>query len=266
MCDLEQMLKKQFGDRAGDFTIQVDGNFKNENGVTAKILYVTIYNEKTGVRQYCIVKQEKPGQGYIYEKIREMIINEIHFYTNIWKTFIEIYEEKTGKELTIIPYCNGISEEGLMKIALENITIQGFIEYDKTHFFDNDHIVLIYKTYGLFHGLSMILKHRSIEEYLRLVTPLHTAYKYSFEDDGYFTPRFKGVMTLVKEFFDPLTEGLLLEIIDLFASVGHKLVYEVLCQNLEDGVIVHGDCWSNNFMFKYQVSEFCSIICVLKIF
>lgn len=255
MCDLKKLFKYHFGDNADEFAIEINEDFKNKNGVIANILSVTVYDNKTGLRHDCIVKEEKPGQGFLCDIIKKMIRNELHFYKSILKTFQQIQKESTGNELTIVPYCRGILEEGLTKIALENVAVQGFIEHDKTNCFDNDHISLIYKTYALFHGLSMVLKQKNKEEYLRLVTPLYTVYKDSFEDHAYFTPIFKGVISLVQSFFDPVTEGELLKKLNVYVGDGYKIVYKVLCQNAEDGVIVHGDCWNNNFMFKYCVSE-----------
>lgn len=254
--DVQQFLSTILNEaEKDDFSIEISEEFNKGEGLVGDLFAITLVNKRSQEKRHVIVKQQLCLDGKPLEFTFKPFENEIRFYSDIWPRLIHMYENQTGRSVGFVPNCLGISHNEIMKIALENLATQGFLSHDKTQALDDEHLKLTFKAFGIFHGLSMTLKKQNIEEYFRLVSPLHFIWKEAFTKENVSAKCLKLFAGLVQNFFDPLTEGHLLEKLRLYENEGPELIYAVLNQEVVNGVIIHGDGWSNNFLFKYDVSE-----------
>lgn len=261
--DIKQYLSNILKVNEDDLSAQIVTTFTKGEGFVGDLVPVTITNKKNHEKYNIMLKQRKCKNEQPLEFTSIPFENETHFYKNIWVKFSEMYTNKTGKTLDIVPHCYGILDDIRSTITLEDLSKKNFTLYNKDKYFDDVHFCLIFKTYGVFHALSLVLKHNCEEEYSQLIDPLHCLWKNDFETENLSAKSFKLLSKQVQAFFDPPTEGHLIKKLELYHHQGTKLIYDVLNQSKNEGMILHGDGWSNNFMFKYDVSKNISLCCYI---
>lgn len=241
-------------DVISDFLIDVVNNDVKGDGFVGDILFVTLTHKKTEEIQELIIKQEKCKDGKAIEISKRPFENEIYFYKTIWPVFQKFYRDQTGKSLDLVPNCLSTSNIALKRIILENVTSKGFAMHDKSKAFDENHLVTIFETYGLYHGISFALRELDNEQYKRLVDPLGSIWKDSFSDGQISSKLHSKRVKLIFSYFDESTEKPILQKLKNFEENGAQKVHQAMVYDKYEGVIQHGDCWSNNMMFKYDVS------------
>lgn len=251
--DLLKVLKDVLSESVDEYHIELLKNDKKGEGFIGQMHFVTLVHKRTQKITKLIVKQEKHVNGKTVSFVEIFFRNEIYFYDTIWPAMKEFYKNATGKELDFVAKCYGTSSLSPRRIILENICPKGFVTYDKTQTFDEEHFKIIFETYGIYHAVSLALKVRKNEEYTRLITPLLDTKRIFYADDQFPTKTLIKAMQIAQESVnatEPLAEKL-----RLYEKSGPELVRESLNNTNFQGVITHGDCWSNNLMFKYDVSR-----------
>lgn len=249
-----KFIKKIKGISFHDFNIEISNNAKGE-GFIGEILFITLINKITLQKEFLVIKQQKVQQDDEFvEWSNGPFENEICFYDKIWPYLKKIYEDKTEKCLDILPNFLGSTRDGVKMLLMDNLKAAGYIINDINKPFTEDHLTIVFKAYGIFHGISMALKEQNCEEYSRLVSGISYFWKEVFVEGEFHTRRLLNILPSVKKFFDPLTEKHLLDKLEEFEQRGPDLVHKALNEESGPKVVTHGDCWSNNFLFKYDVS------------
>lgn len=240
-----------------------DGNKKGE-GYLGKMTFITLKNKKSGQEFNFAVKQALTNQ-YIRDMhpIRNVYLNEIYFYTQIWPQLNKFQERIPPMyRFQKLPKCFAtVAEENSEKLVLENLKCQNFEIYDKSKPFDKAHFELILKEYGKFHALSFAYKDLYPENYARLV---ERAIKF-FSDMGVRDYFQKANVLNHETCLNNLLPGMddrVIEKYKKYPEICNKLFSESINCDTKYSVIIHGDCWSNNMMFKYDVSVFCVTIII----
>lgn len=250
-----EIIKKDLQISPDEFSIEISDNIQH-GGYVADIFFLVITNKLSQEKSYIIVKQQKCLNNKPLEFTNALFDNETHFFKNIWTKLSQFYEERTGKCLDFVPECLSVPDGGIKKIVLENLTVQGFVIHDKAKPFDEEHLGTIFKTLGRFHGVSRAFKHYNNKEYQQFFKPIYHKYKEDFTKDDSVTQRaFHTLCCHIQKYFDPETEASVLEKLKFYQTEGSKLVYESSEEEKDIEVMLHGDCWSNNFMLKYSVSK-----------
>lgn len=256
--DLRQLLRCTFNKESNDIHFEIFNNSEIQQGMMGDIFPVLLTKKNNKVKVHIILKKQKTNNDKIVAVTVNVFENETFFYKTIWPKFRSLYEEGTRKTLDLVPHCLGMSKSlknGAWLLALEDISIKGFKMLDPTRSFDESHFKTIYGAYGFFHGLSMIMKQKNETEFREVVETVLPTFRCTFESNGIFTKTIKGITRLIRSsFFDPNSEGYLIEKLVSFERGGLQLCYNILGEQKYEGVLLHGDCWSNNFMFKYNVS------------
>lgn len=257
--DFYDLLKTVYQKNIDDYEIEIVPNEKGQ-GFIGEVVFVNLTHKETSEKKQVIVKQEQMTDGKPFEYFKNFFEKEIYFYGEVWPYLRKYYKNVSEKELTLVPKYLGTSNEERKRIILENIRPQGYELYDKRKPFDDDHLRIIFKTYGLYHGISMALRTQDYDEYNRLVGNYSNIHLYLYVDSTYgrnFVQRIKEIQT----FFDPVEDAAVLEKLRFYEESGLQMLYKCVTENLPHEVILHGDCWSNNFMFKYDVSNLPNSFC-----
>ncbi|KAJ8970562.1 hypothetical protein NQ317_019067 [Molorchus minor] len=186
------------------------------------------------------------------QPIRDYYLNEIHFYTVIWPHFQKFHNEKlNGETLNIIPQCFATSSEDKHeKLVLENLKFQGFQMHDKAKPLSKEQVKTICKHYGRFHAISFAYKFFYPVKYSEITSKLQNHWRRVINMESW------------REFMDKLHDNILEFLDSVNGKVIEKYRNYVKCgiheKNLYKGhhsVVLHGDGWSNNMMFKYDDSN-----------
>ncbi|XP_018566810.1 uncharacterized protein LOC108907556 [Anoplophora glabripennis] len=230
-----------------------EGNKKGE-GFLGEIVFITMREKNSDQNLNFAVKQAFDKKTIRdAHQIRKVYLNEIYFYTETWP-ILERFQERISPKYRFqkIPKCFAtVSEEFSEKLVLENLKYQGFEVYDKKKPLDKEHFELIFKEYGKFHAVSFAYKALHPDSYARLVSGttnlfLSMATRDYFEKGNIYTHEtcLKGLV--------PGTDDAVIERYKLYPEICNKLFLESVDCATKYAVIVHGDCWSNNMMFKYD--------------
>lgn len=185
----------------------------------------------------------------------EMVIlyrNEVSFYTIVFPVFDQFQREKCVKVPFEVTKCYATSTKPKEEIlVLEDIGTSGYRLCDRRKTFDETHIALVLRNYGKLHAISLALRHQRPKVFQEITESLTNAYVSVFPK---LTKSFKMMISKNVEMLE--RQGLKSEAElskQLMEDLDKILVIE--CDSSDPyRVVVHGDCWSNNMMFKYDVS------------
>lgn len=186
---------------------------------------------------------------------RPIYLLEIMFYNDVYPAFNKFQSEKNiPKPFTSIVECvDTCSEEGNEILILQNARNLGYELSDKMKQMNKEHIEFIYTEYGKYHGISFALKDQQPKVYQALVDKL------PINALALIAEKLEvGILKMVekgKELFDPEKEADKYNTYSAYVDNLHDFVLNVAHHKDAYKVIVHGDCWSNNMMFKYAANS-----------
>lgn len=188
------------------------------------------------------------------EAMQHLYIHEIYFYHDIWSEMEKFQNEFQGVTSHLIPKCYAVCRvSGKEILVLENLRLSGFKVLPKDVVFDDNHFELALRAYGKFHGISAAFREHNPREYGKLTYQSEKCINTVFQED----------------FFQVLMDAYLQNTRDMISDEKIKVKMSKYVTNYKDmlrnsikyngrnSVIIHGDCWSSNLMFKYDVSKEC---------
>lgn len=177
--------------------------------------------------------------------------NEINFYTLVFPEMDELQRQvKNPLKLTRC-YATSLTD-GEETLVLQDLKIEGFRLCERRKPLDETHIILVLDYYAKLHALSFALRSQRPEVFKKLtncVTNVMPLFFPNFMD---------GIKSRMRRNSQMLRERGLVE----EANAAERIIGEAertFFMNDESAdeysVITHGDCWSNNMLFKYDVRE-----------
>lgn len=211
-----------------------------------------IKNKDTGDLLQIYIKVKPPRGSKI---LAPAFINEVNFYAEILPELDQFQKSQGVQEpFDKIPkfFCGSL-EEGQEYLALVDLKALDYVLVDKSQFIDEKHLKLIFATYGKYHALTFAYKASNPEKYQTLIKPIQDVFG-MFKEHEEVT---RGMIERINLCYDhikathPETAAKIQLLIDDFPQAVNKgFDYDGKFSTL-----VHGDCWSNNILFKYQVSS-----------
>lgn len=198
------------------------------------------------------MKQTIPAETQdLKEVVRNIYFNEIYFYQNIIKDYQKFQTRFPHSKLfNKIPKCLAVqTEEGKQKILMENLRTLGFKTLPRSGNFDDDHTKLIMEVYGQFHGLSAAFREHNPKKFILLTSNVKSASAPIVKT--LLSDQINNIMTMIMQTME--NEDIKAKL-KIFTEKGGELAVDSLNYNGKNPVVHHGDCWSNNIMFKYDVS------------
>jgi thiamine kinase-like enzyme len=249
---LRPVLKKE---NLEHYSIHISGSSEKGDGYLGDVTFVEIrgttntYEEKS--YDFVIKSGKKSSQLREMIPVRNAFENEINFYNEILPIFREFQAEKgiTDPFDNIPKFYNSIIEEKMEVLILGNMKTSGYCLHDRFHPMDKEHIRKVIKVYGKFHAISFALRDQKPEVFKELGGKLTDMMKLMTKSikpiEG--TNNYQDIIKIAKEKKedDVVTK---LNILNERA----KRQNEITDPSDPYAVILHGDCWNNNFMFKYE--------------
>lgn len=180
---------------------------------------------------------------------------ERYFYTVFYPAMEEYQKEKLGEQLvSSVPRCYGtFFEQQIEALVFEDLKEAGYKLWDRKVPMDESHVSLVLEEYGKLHAVSLAMRHQNPELFRRVTDCIKGS-------DVFSNIVRKVRVSSYDKFFE--------RAVMLFKNRGHEEVAKRL-NNFRDeipdvllryagqsdaqSVVIHGDAWCNNIMFKYEV-------------
>lgn len=252
-ADLNNLLENVIKGKLDDFLIESSDSDVGE-GFNGEVKIITLTDKWSKEIKSFAVKQQNFDTPKHKKFTSPLFENEIFFYTVLWPTLDKFYQETTDKSLNIIAKCLGTSNGTCKKIVMENVLAENFRSYPTGMPFDEEHFIKIFETCGVLHGISMALKEVDEAKFSQMLRCLHQSWKTLFTGKDFLSKSLTRTTGAMQYLFDPKTEQHIINKLKEYQKCGFDLVYKALNKDPPARVFLHGDCWKNNFMFKYDVS------------
>lgn len=183
--------------------------------------------------------------------IREHYLNEALFYESICPLFEQSQKEYLGRVvLNPVPKFYKVDlKDGSEYLVFENLKHKNYEMFNKRMFFDRQHMELIFKTYAEYHSLSFVLKEKAPEKFAELASKCIEIF-YVVNDKLLPAGLRLTYNELYEYYLDDSDNGIKEKLLEY--TKGLNIFEKSLKYEGKYPVFAHGDCWSNNMMFKYN--------------
>ncbi|KAJ8942619.1 hypothetical protein NQ318_013331 [Aromia moschata] len=193
--------------------------------------------------------------------IRKAYLREIHLYQTVFSAFENFLKEEGCLDpFTGHPKIYGSCTKDLEEfVILEDLKEAGYDLWNRKVPMNWDHISLVLKEYGKFHATSLAMKEKNPELYEKLTKGLTNFRSTTNEEADENTKKKKiedeerNLKTLICGAIEAVKGNrAALDCLERFSSTVGKFFNEDINAPEDQLVLLHGDCWCNNFLFKYE--------------
>ncbi|KAF7271826.1 hypothetical protein GWI33_015306 [Rhynchophorus ferrugineus] len=217
---------------------------------------ITAENFDGDKREYSLVIKYGQMMKALRDKlpIRDGFEREIDIYTKVVPAFHRFQQEKNLPVFNSIPKCFlskfTATEE---VIILENLKRAGFSIHKRQIPMDLNHMKFVLRAYAEWHALSFAFKHQKKDEFDSIT---HTWINNPMKDFVCSGPG-KLINVGQKNVYNILRNLNEIDLLNEYRSkTGDKdfvaILVDLLNNDEPQSVILHGDCWNSNFLFKYE--------------
>ncbi|XP_050701225.1 uncharacterized protein LOC126987844 [Eriocheir sinensis] len=227
------------------------------DGATSSIFNVTVKFEVAGTEEEtCYVVKLSPTREFKDDDFHHLIFTkECRFYTEVMPMVTSILKQ-LGEQPIRFPKCYYHSlDEGKEILFLENLRVKGFQMRDKSLGLDMAHSCLVLRELGKLHAASYIFQSRSDIELTDKFDFFQTEWTHKFNlgcDWGTF------MNSLLEKRLKAFEESEGYERIVKWLKRVLPEVWPLYEKQIERkspfASIIHGDCWINNMLFRYDAS------------
>lgn len=227
-----------------NFETLPDQNVIRGDGILSEFYTGRVKDKDSGKTVEVYIKF--PPQSDI--QIKDVVfVNEFAYYSTVYPALVDYQKEKRIETpFDNIPafYCGSIEN-----IVLENLKTENYELYDKSKYLDEKHLTAIFELYGKYHALTFSFKKHNEEKYDSILSAITDVFKnFDGMSNRAIKPLFKVGYEAVKATDKAKAEKLLKFYDDPLYTLDKGTFYTGKYSTL-----VHGDCWSNNMMFRYKV-------------
>nr|CAI5838952.1 unnamed protein product [Callosobruchus analis] len=230
------------------FEVKLTGEAERGEGFMGQVIFVIVEGvtkEGKSKRLDLVVKVSKDNETF-RESIGKMVFErEMHMYEDVFVTFAAL--QKQNQVLVIMP-----TFEKKEILILEDLRPLGYELHDKKVCLNIDHTRVVLQEYAKLHALSFALKDQNKVMFDKLAgssEDLLLDFLSKASTKRNINKTIKSVLTSLKERgdvhlhekFEEITKGGADKVVKIFQTID------------EQAVMLHGDCWNNNFMFRYKV-------------
>lgn len=259
---LENIAKDE---KLSDYTINVSkGTNSGDNYLSLifKIDIKGIKNEKNHEVNLICKCAPKVKEYREFTDVEKYFKKEEYVYQQLFPIYENFQKEKNIKKPfnSIAKYYASSLTEFEEYIVLENMKSKGFVMLNRKIPLSLETCLLVMKEYGKVHALSLALQDQKPEVFSKILK--------GYEEDA-FIENFRKNMELAEQnsarldklnsilkLLDPTKEKhVLYKIGEFFKTLKTNLPIFMSSKDKDGFVIAHGDCWTNNFLFKYENSS-----------
>lgn len=241
-----------------DYNLTTDAGSALGDNYLGTIIKIKLSEVKTGKVLNLILKSAtaNPEIRDILP-IEHIFAREVYFYETVLPTYNQLLEEHNQQKLSSFPDMLGYDLSIPEFLIMTDMKSQGYVmRPDRAEPLDFNHVKMVLKEYGRFHGLYFALKALKPKLCKEISANMSEAFYNKMADDN---PLLNSCMDVandrvMKSFHNDEHDA---EAMDKFEKYA-KCAKLRLRDDLKDGaagrfeVINHGDGWANNMLFKYD--------------
>ncbi|XP_063932763.1 uncharacterized protein LOC135144643 isoform X3 [Zophobas morio] len=236
-----------------EYTVEIQGKTGRGDGYVGKVTFVSVIgktNTEDKKELNLVIKSSTQNELLRSQlPIKEFFELEIYIYDKVIPAFRN-FQYEMGFEsdfLKSLPSCylaqNLENEEALI---LENLKSQGFEMANRKIPLTFEHIKLVLESYGKWHAFSLALRYKRPDSFKQLVENLGDMWSIYILKTKLARVFFQYYEE-VRKFWENGTDVALVKFSENEVT---SILTSLLSEDLDHTVIIHGDCWTNNFMFK----------------
>lgn len=239
-----------------NYKITVNDPNKKGEGYLGQMFFVSLKDKGNGKSLDVVVKQafcEKNIREFY--PIRDVFLNEICFYTKLWPKFVK-FQEAIPPSLQFVHIAKclaAVSTENFEALVFANLKYDRFVLQNKKEALEKEKFEFIFKVYGRLHAISFAYKKLYPEEFSKLSEEIIDVWV-GFSRLQSFQEAIKMSHQYSLESLQPGVDDVIIEKYQHYVDDAVELFHKSL-DNGRYTCVIHGDCWSNNMMFKYDVSQ-----------
>ncbi|CAH0550361.1 unnamed protein product [Brassicogethes aeneus] len=173
------------------------------------------------------------------------------FYSKILPCFQTYLNYNNLEQLHHFPkYFKTVFMEDREMLALENLCVKGFKLHDIKKPMNIKHIKLVLENYAKLHSLSFAIRQHSLEVWEDAIKGF-----YGLKICITQGPGAKIFLNFHESLCDILKSSNEEELLNKVKSYDFVDMFRSQVFNDEWSVVVHGDCWNNNYLFKYKDND-----------
>ncbi|CAH0550368.1 unnamed protein product [Brassicogethes aeneus] len=229
-----------------------EGNEKGE-GYLGEMFFVKI-TPKGNKNTYNIAIKRAFTDKPVREEmpIREVYLNEVFFYKECYPVLQQLQSELDLPKFNNVPKCFYTSTEPENEyLAMENLKASGFELFPKEKIVPYDYFEFIFKIYANLHATSFVLGKTQPEKFEKLTSNLRKLSTHFFSNSA-FNNVWNDMIAQAGEKLIPGQDNKAIQVFKQKYSNGLSVFMDSWGYNGKHPVINHGDCWSNNMMFKFN--------------
>lgn len=237
----------------------ISGNIQGDGYMgMVNIIELADLNSNSDRKTFNLVLKYATNNVIIRESmpIRKAFLNEIYVYENIFPEFAKFYTENqlsinNDKNFITTPKFYGCNRTELHEsLVLENMKVVDYQMWNRMLPMDDDHIDLILKNYSKLHSVSFAMKKKDNVLFERLTRNLPDIFDYMKTNGQHLFE--KAIANIVQNLDGKIDEKILKKVEEFGYGIDDFLTK--LKEDDDYAVVIHGDCWNNNFLFKYRVT------------
>ena len=246
------------GENLNDLQVKIQGNSEQGDGYMGDIVFVSAEGTTDNQlrKKYNLVLKCSKKSKALREMspVKEAFLNEIFMYQEVLPYFHHYQKEKGVKApFNSFPRCYGsFVGENMEVIVLENLKSNGYELWPKKQPLSRKHIDFVVTEYAKYHATSLALQQHRPTDFQKFVDTVGNIFE-KFLNAGNVVALFGTPIDQSYELLkNDLDDSILLRWKKLKNQI--KSIFEnVTKQSTDLKVILHGDCWNNNFMFVHEV-------------
>ncbi|RZC40739.1 EcKinase, DUF1679, and/or APH domain containing protein, partial [Asbolus verrucosus] len=261
MCDdkkIKEWVKLALKNQdLADYTIDVHGQASKEDGYLGNIIFVTVTGKTKADTEKSlnfVIKSSKESLDLRNQApIKEAFEKEIFIYDEVKTAFDDFQHDKgVEKLLEIMPHCYAtrITDTGELLI-LENLRPQGYSLWDRKVPMTFAQVKMILKMYGKWHAICMAFRKQRPEIFRKFVENNVNVFS-CFVSKTKMVDYFAELFASVRDAVISIDEIDVLKRLQFSKDDVKYILTDMYFDDPDHHVILHGDCWNNNFLFKFQ--------------
>lgn len=209
-----------------------------------------------------------------FEPIRQamgvslMFNNESLIYTEILPKLLQLQKQADIPEEDQLnfPKCYGVNSEAPNEVILiEDLKASGFTMLDRFKPLSDEEMTSVLRNLAIYHSLSYVLRTKEPETYDYFKDKLHDLLGAMTEGSPELLGFFYQIEAVALQMLDdPAQQNIVKNKIgEMIKQVRKMAKFE---HDSRFAVIQHGDCWTNNIMYKFEVSILDLLFCFQNLF
>lgn len=182
--------------------------------------------------------------------------SEINAYQQVIPKLLEFQKSKNLEEFQSIPkFYGSVCTKDNKIILMENVKVQGYTMASSDKFLHPSTIECALKAYGKFHAISFAFKHQNFDKFSEICSTIdNTLFGKVWENSGLMEVNRDNLVQCQDILRENGVKEDLVKKLDKLVSYNFSKEGHILPES-PNSVILHGDCWLNNFLFQFENND-----------